>query len=51
MFEENPHFALDRDKHDTLFIRCPDERLTIPMDEYGDVLLVVEPAPALFRWN
>lgn len=46
MFEENLYFALDRDEHDTLYIRCPDEVMTIPIDENGDVLLAVEPAPA-----
>lgn len=46
MFEENRYFALDRDEHNTLFIRCPDEVMTIPIDENGDVLLAVEPAPA-----
>ena len=46
MFEDNPYFSLDRDDHDTLFIRCRDEVLTIPVDEEGNVLLAVEPAPA-----
>ena len=46
MFEENRYFALGRDEHNNLYIRCPDEVMTIPIDENGDVLLAVEPAPA-----
>ncbi|HEY1389349.1 MAG TPA: NUDIX domain-containing protein [Ktedonobacterales bacterium] len=46
MFEENPHFALGRDDHDTLYIQCRDEVMTVPIDANGDVLLAVEPAPA-----
>lgn len=46
MFEENRYFALGRDEHDNLYIRCPGEVMTIPIDENGDILLAVEPAPA-----
>ena len=46
MFEENPYFTMDRDEHDTFYIRCDDEVLTIPVDEHGNVLLAIEPAPA-----
>lgn len=46
VFEGNAYFALGRDEHDTVFIQCPDEVLTIPLDESGHVLLAVEPAPA-----
>jgi ADP-ribose diphosphatase len=46
VFGKNPYFALGRDDHDTLFIQCPDEVMTIPIDESGHVLLAIEPAPA-----
>ncbi len=46
MFEDNPHFALGRDNHDRLFVKVRDEVMTIPLDEQGNVLLAVEPAPA-----
>lgn len=46
MFEDNLHFALGRDHRDTLFIKCRNEVLTIPIDEQGNVLLAVEPAAA-----
>jgi 8-oxo-dGTP pyrophosphatase MutT (NUDIX family) len=46
VFEENRYFALGRDEHGNLYIQCPDEVMTIPIDENGDVLLAVEPAPA-----
>jgi 8-oxo-dGTP pyrophosphatase MutT (NUDIX family) len=49
VFEGKRYFSLDRDDHDTLFIRCSDEVLTIPLDTHGDVLLAVEPAPAFGR--
>ena len=46
MFADNPYFSVGRDDHDTLFIRCGDEVMTIPIDEQRNVLLAVEPAPA-----
>jgi 8-oxo-dGTP pyrophosphatase MutT (NUDIX family) len=46
VFEENRYFALGRDEHDNLYIQCSGEVLTVPIDEDGNVLLAVEPAPA-----
>lgn len=46
MFVENPYFALDRDEHDTFFVRSHDEVITIPIDDDGHVLLAIEPSPA-----
>ncbi len=46
VFGENRNFTLGRDEHDNLYIQCPDEVLTIPIDTKGNVLLAVEPAPA-----